>query len=195
MGQASDARHARQGARAEWQNEALEAARSSHSHSSSAVAAAGRARECNRPRTQVRWLRRGLIGVEGRHHTGHRVRVCSRPAFGLQLQHRVGHRRESSEAVLQPAGSICSDAGSARLSETRALGLASTQRSPFNENARVACWDFLLGECHAVTVTAPRRRRRRALRRAGTRLANGRATRAAAPPLLDDRRQAVPAAR
>ena len=104
----------------------------------------------NRPRTQARWLQRGQLEVQARHHTGHRVRARSRPACGQQLQHRVVHRRESSEVTRQPAGSICSAAGSARLTQTRLLALASTQRSTSEENDRVPCSSILLGESHAV---------------------------------------------
>ena len=153
-GQASDARHARQGARAEWQNEALEAARSSHSHSGRAAAAAGRARECSRPRTQVRWLQRGLLGVEGRNHTSHRVRVCSRPADGLQLQHRVGHRRRPFVSLLAASAALKEARGSRR--RVRWVSRALNPRPIQRKRQSALSWVILLGDFHAVLCTMPR---------------------------------------
>ena len=113
------------------QNEALETVRTTHGQSIRPLAAAGRARECNRPWQQVRWLRRSLLGVSARHHTGHRLRLGLECAGSLQLQHRVDDSRASSEAVPQPVARICSAAEGVRLAGTGPLALTISQRLTF----------------------------------------------------------------
>ena len=93
------------------------------------MAVSGRSRERNRPWQRVWRLRRSLLGVPGRRHASHRARLRLVIACGVLLQHRVDDSSTSTEASHQPAGSICSAAGSARLTKTGAVARASIQRS------------------------------------------------------------------
>ena len=154
-GRASDAQHARQGARAEWLNEALEAARSSHRHSSRAVAASCRASERSRPHTQARWLRRGPLVVEA--STPHRSprasllearRQPATPASSRAPPRLVGGRSSACRQHLQ------------RCRQREAHGdrrAGSREHSTLvvNENRRVPCSAFLLSECYAVQYLRP----------------------------------------